>query len=402
MTTDGIICGRCPDVYPADQISAFDGDERICTLQDLRRQGAPTRKRSKGRRRTRMIFGLPDEPDVPLTPDVDVMDALKAYTFKCPEQHVVHGNPGMQFPIAVLGGSGASKSHVLPAIIRELDHKLALNRLGVTLEDGLYENPELSQALVSVFSNGEVLPPTQRSAMRGPWGYQLSVEGARDDLDYTLLLFDVAGEDLRTVDAISKEARFIALARALVVLIDPQQLLSTEFDEIESAEARRGNQLDVAVGIRKAFRVVAQVLTRVWQVRSTRDLPIPICFVIAKADAVDWPSDYDWSMQTDDVIEAVCEDGADLGGSLLRSSDATREALRASGGDLVIAEIERMFNPDWVRYAAASATSTMPMAGGERRWKEQPDPNGIALSILHVLALAGIVQEQAPNATDRE
>jgi hypothetical protein len=128
-------------------------------------------------------------------------------------------------------------------------------------------------------------------------------------------------------------------------------------------------------------------------VPSSREVPRPICFAISKADAVHWPGNFDWAAQTTQVIEAV-SGGVSLRDSLIAFSGATRQAFEELGGELVIDEIKECFHPDLVRYTPASATSTMPLQPADsegREWVDDPEPNGVALTVLHLLDLAGVV-----------
>ena len=117
-----------------------------------------------------------------------------------------------------------------------------------------------------------------------------------------------------------------------------------------------------------------------------------MCFVVAKADAVDWTGGFDWSGQTTRVLAAVEHDG--LTAALEVSSAETRDALVRMGGGLVVDEIESRFAERWVRFTAASATSAMPASAPSTEglgWAGWPEPNGVALSVLQVLDVAGIL-----------
>ncbi len=386
-----IICGQCPAVYPAHEIDACIDDERKMTLAELQRSGSERPQRS--RKFARAFLGLRDETAKAKGPKLDGLGRLRSYTFKCPGGHVVDGNPGSQFGIAVLGASGASKSHVLPALIRELDDMSALRPLGVTLRDSLYPNPKLSRDVYQVFREGHQLGPTPPQAILGPYSYKLEVNaenGHFDAAQYSLLLYDIAGENLAGITDIVEKAAFILLCKALIVLIDPEDFLPTQFDDGTGNEQSR---LDAGRDVRGDIRVIADTLTEVWQMDSSRELSIPVCFMLAKADAIDWTGGYEWSTQTAQVIERSAQgDPGSVSQALAESSIATRSAFELLGGRLVIDEIEERFNPDCIRYVAASATSAMPLADPERgqlQWTDQPKPNGAALSVLQILDLVG-------------
>jgi hypothetical protein len=184
-----------------------------------------------------------------------------------------------------------------------------------------------------------------------------------------------------------------------MVLIDPAEFLPTAF---KSGPMSSREKLDAAADVRAGIRIVAETLGEVWEVRSSRELSIPVCFAISKADSVEWPPDFDWAAQTQQVIDATAG-GMSLSESLQAFSDATRKAFADLGGELVIDEIEECFAPGTIRFVAASATSTMPLDSPDpdgREWVNEPEPNGVALGILHLLDLAGVGPRAATTAGD--
>ena len=85
--------------------------------------------------------------------------------------------------------------------------------------------------------------------------------------------------------------------------------------------------------------------------------------------------------------------------ALLASSERVAEAFGEEGGAPVLQEIAERFHPDQVRFVAASATSKMPLVPdpepGDTVWDE-PEPNGTALALLHILEMLGIFRDEAP------
>ncbi len=394
QVSNEIICAECPAVYRADQIKAFVGEEEVTTLAGIQPNGAAVKPSRSGRFLRAALGGGPKAP-AKSQPNLEGLGRFRNFVFFCPEGHEVDGNAGTQFGIAVLGASGASKSHWLPAIVREMLDMSALRKAGVTLKDALYQNPQLTRNVREVFRKGRRLPPTPSGRMLGPYGYKLtarSLDDSSTEEQYSMLLYDIAGEDLSGITRIVEQARFIILSKALVVLIDPVDFLPTQFD-VGPDNAR--TRLDAARDVRGGIQVIADTLAGVWEVPSSRDLNIPICFALAKADAIEWTGGFDWTGQTQAVVSAAAGGGS-LHEALMTSSSETREAFIDLGGELVVDEIEDCFRADTVRYVAASATSTMPIEHpepGEREWMEDPEPNGVALSVLQVLDGAGVLAE---------
>lgn len=325
-------------------------------------------------------------------PELD-LKRLRPYTFQCPQSHIVDGSPGQQVGVAVLGPSGSSKTHMLPGLVRELFDLSTLRPVGVTLSNSLYGNPKLSHDVVEVYRRGRALGPTPPGKLLGPFSYKMQIGRGRRDPDplrYSLLLYDIAGEDLAGIMKVVEKAPFMLRCRALMVLIDPYEFLPSQFESEPVSDRAR---VDAARDVRGGIQVIAETLEEAWQVSSARDLDIPICFVLAKADAIDWTGDYDWAAQTSNVISAV-RDGGSLRSALVASSDLTRHAFAQLGGELVIDEIEDSFSPEMIRFAAASATSSMPLTFDDApHWADDPAPNGVGLSLLHLLDVAGLMPQ---------
>jgi hypothetical protein len=391
--SEEIICGQCAAIYSASQIDVFDGDEYVSTLAELHGEKRQRREASPLTRAMRRSVGLNGRPRTATPePDKERLRKFRAYTFYCPEGHFVDGSPGEQFGLAILGASGSSKSHMLPAIVCELEELSVLRKLGIRLTPGLYPNKKLAGDVSEVYQYCHRLPPTKPGQMLGPFGYKLrtGTDSAGKPKQCSLLLFDIAGEDLGELARIADVAAYVIRCKALLVLIDPTEFMPTDFT---SGPVNPRSRRRAASEVRAGIRVLAEALAQAWGVSSSREVPISICFAVSKADAVQWPADFDWAAQTTQSISAVDGD-IPLTEALTAFSAATEKALGDLGGELIIDEVEECFHPDRVRYVAASATSTMPIQpadGDGREWVDDPEPNGVALGILHLLDLAGMV-----------
>src|SRR5689334_2748486 len=129
--SDRIICGTCGKHYDPSEILAVIGDEAVATLAELRPAPAKEHDGSSARVLGRIFTGAPRKQPEAKEFDPQVFDDLRAYSFECPRGHPVDGNPGTPLGLGVLGGSGASKSHWLAAIVREMDALGALRKAGV-------------------------------------------------------------------------------------------------------------------------------------------------------------------------------------------------------------------------------------------------------------------------------
>ena len=390
-----IICAECPDIYSEYEITATRGDESRSLVEVLGRTESSDNARtpgSGGGRSLRRLLGRESRFDSTRAATSGVqreilknIDRLRDWTFTCPKGHPVDGNRGHQIPLAVLGASGSSKSHFLPGLFWETSLLRVLSPLGVTLRPGQFTSSQLSYHVRQLYEEKKILPATPPTGVVGPFGYRLSIRDQDEDARYTLLLFDVGGEALSSIVRISEHASFVLLAQGIIFLIDPQDVVSTLFDPSNPADASvpstsQRERVAAAARVRDNISLVADALEELWEV-SMRQIPIPICFVVAKADSLNWS--YDWQAETTKVVEGAvggASEGRELRELLLESSDRVRDEFADFGGGLIVEEIAERFSRDRVRFSAASVTSEMPEADG---WNN-PAPMGISLTLLHV------------------
>jgi hypothetical protein len=399
-----IICAECPDIYSEYEIVATRGDESRPLVEVLGRTEPSSSARVVGGsgRSLRRLLGRESQldPTDPVTlgmqrEKLSNLSRLKDWTFTCPRGHSVDGNRGYQVPLAVVGASGSSKSHFLPGMVWETSLMRALSPLGVTLRPGQFTSSQLNYHVRQLYEEKKILPPTPPDAVAGPFGYRLSVRDQGEDARYSLLLFDIGGEALSSIVRIGEQARFVLLAQGIIVLIDPHGAVSTLFDspQVDGVGNAQRERLIAAARIREGIGLIADVLEELWDVPMTH-IPVPVCFVVAKADSVSWS--YSWQAETSKVMEGTRE-GRDLRGLLLESSDRVKSEFADFGGELIVEEVEERFSPSRIRFAAASVTSEMPQADG---WTN-PVPIGISLTLLHVLDMLEKIHFN-PGGTDKQ
>lgn len=397
-STRDIICVECPEIYSEYEILAHKGDDNRPLVEVLGRTKNEMEEsaspKTKGFRR--LFAREPIDESTKIKPvattsmQKDILrnlNRLKDWTFTCPRGHTVDGNRGFQIPLAVVGASGSSKSHILPGMIWETSLLRALSLLGITLRQGPFTSSQLSYSSRQLYNERKLLPPTPPDAVSGPFGYRLSIREGDGESRYSLLLFDVGGEALSSITKISEQAAFVLLAQGLIVLMDPQHVVSTQFDA-DDAGINERERIIAAADVRDSITLIADALEELWE-GSMKQIPIPACFVIAKADSLSW--NYDWAAETSEVIKETVNGGV-LHSALIESSNRVKREFAEFGGGLIIDEIEERFDPDRVRFAAASATSEMPGPDG---W-ENPTPAGISLALLHILEMLGRVGANRP------
>ncbi len=390
-----IICVECPAIYSETEIIAARNDEKKPLVEVLGHSKAEKGEGPSKASAFRRLFGKDSQlngrapgsvssTSQVLREKLRNLDRLKDWTFTCPKGHEVDGNRGLQVPLAVIGASGSSKSHFLPGMIWETSFIRSLSLLGITLRQGQFTSSRLSYSMRQLYEEKMVLPATPPDEVAGPFGYRLTIRDGDVDARYSLLLFDVGGEALSSIARIREQAAFVLLAQGLIVLVDPQHVVRTRFDNVNAGVVER-ERVIAAAKVRDSITLVADALEELWD-GSMKQIPIPACFVVAKADSLGWA--FDWESETTRVVDEARK-GRDLRGSLQDSSDRVKDAFASFGGDLIIDEVEDRFATSRIRFAAASATGEMPEDGG---WVN-PTPNGISLALLHVLDMLGRTQK---------
>lgn len=401
-----IICAECPDIYSEFDIMATRGDESKPlidvlgrTKPQLKRDAPVTKRRAIGRLVGRNAAGnggpaLDDNAAVTMQRDkLANLSRLKDWTFTCPRGHIVDGNRGSQVPIAVVGASGSSKSHFLPGLIWETSLLRVLSPFGVTLRTGQFTLSKMSYSMKQLYEEKKILPPTPPTAVEGPFGYRLTIRENNEDTRYSLLLFDVGGEALSSIARIGEQAGFVLLAQGLIILIDPQRVVRTGFDVIDGGTSGR-ERVIAAADVRDSISAIADALEELWEEPMKR-IPVPACFVVAKADSLAWT--FDWQSETKRVEQETQQTG-DLNLALNESSARVKDAFAAFGGELIVEEIEDRFDPGRVRFVAASATCEMQV---DQEWQD-PRPEGISLTLLHLLDLLDKIHSGSSEERPRD
>jgi len=383
-----VVCIKCKTTYSPSQIVGTLGD-RTATLTDLRR-GIVGRTEASGRanRMWTRVTGRIERPDISSR-----IDALRGWTFHCPadEPHAVDGNAGLAFPVAIVGRSGASKSHFVPAIPWEVKVLGSLDPLDIVLQEPIWKTedaPDLGPDISEIFVEHRVPPATKADevGVRGPYTYRLFVQRGRDrEKLLSLYLFDAPGEFFEKIEVIADQSPYLLLARSVIVLLDPSDLVDTRGQE----RLLTTNEKNIALS--DSADLVNRIADAFKQTYAVDDFPVPVCFVLAKADAID--TRFGWSGETASVIEEAREHPGQLGRILRDASDRARDACRDLGLDRIVRSIEAQYPSELTRFALASATSqSVSSSGSDRAW-EDPVPNGVGLALLQLLSMTGVLDE---------
>lgn len=194
------------------------------------------------------------------------------------------------YTIALIGASEAGKSHYIAVLIHELTKRVghrfnaSLNALDDQTTRRYHEEFERH-----LYTRGEIIKRTLSARanidVRSPLVYRFSLE-QRKFLSTRLRVasitfFDTAGEDLKAIDIMSTETRYIANSNGIIFLLDPLQIPAV------------GQRLMGSVSLpaihtepNEIIGRVAQLIRQHRQLRATTKIDTPVALAFSKIDAV--------------------------------------------------------------------------------------------------------------------
>ena len=180
---------------------------------------------------------------------------------------------GRPLTIAMVGASTAGKTHLLAAMLGEVERgALDAFGLGIRSINGM-DHDRYVRTQIEQLHNGWVLPHTAAAGRAAEFVDGLLVEGP--GWSRPVAFFDLAGEDFMRSDAAT---RFLAGVDALIFVVDPVTALpAARLDPIRN----RLGMTDVALGDR-TFRAVLDRVER----RVGRLVDVPAVLAISKCDLV--------------------------------------------------------------------------------------------------------------------
>jgi hypothetical protein len=131
--------------------------------------------------------------------------------------------------IAIIGGPNTGKGHYIATLIQNLQNEIArhfnfsLRKLGDETRFR-YENDYFAP----IYRRKVVIDGT-RSALidntvKQPMVFRLTIQDGRKKRAVNISFFDSAGEDMKSLDTMSTEARYIYFASGIIFLLDPLQI----------------------------------------------------------------------------------------------------------------------------------------------------------------------------------
>jgi hypothetical protein len=266
----------------------------------------------------------------------------------CPECHNPLPGAYCETPgkiVALVGAKNSGKSTYIAVLLHELSHRIGaeLGTALVACDDRTIERYKRDFHR-PLFGDRRLLPATASAVTtpRDPLVYLLTRTRQRrmrqEDMSLTLVLFDTAGEDLRSRDVTDLHLRYLAAADAIIFLVDPLELKAG------------GGDPDG-----EPINVIARVTELLHTGRDTphgRRLPVPAAVALTKIDALP----LDGALQRNRALRAALD---------LNDREAVHEQVRALLYDWQAGELDRYLGHEYADYGlfGVSALGGVPREG---------------------------------------
>jgi GTPase SAR1 family protein len=189
--------------------------------------------------------------------------------------------------IAVIGGRSTGKSSYIAVLIQRLKNEVGadFNAAVMAIGDGTrnrYENDFYKP----IFKDNTLIQATKSggvdSRTKTPMVFRITIDNQGRRKAVNLVLFDTAGEDMRSLDLMSAEARYILHSDAIIFLLDPLQI---------EAVRQQLSQSDIPPLIPDAAPI--PIVERLYELhekqfgmRPEDKITKPIAFTLAKIDVL--------------------------------------------------------------------------------------------------------------------
>jgi GTPase SAR1 family protein len=194
--------------------------------------------------------------------------------------------------IALIGAKESGKSHYIAVLVNELT-----NRVGMAFNASLNALDEQTIRRYRedfrrwIYVDKVTIPTTASarqlgSSVRYPLTYRFSIKRRRlfsfDGLRVSsLVFFDTAGEDLKDIDLMSTETKYIANADAIIFLLDPLQIPAVRH-QLAQTTALPQEHTDPQDIVGRAAILIRQMR----QMNATQKIKTPVALAFSKIDVV--------------------------------------------------------------------------------------------------------------------
>lgn len=169
-------------------------------------------------------------------PDVAVCDVcqVESHHRLCAECHFDLPHDVGQIDqriIAIIGGRNTGKSHYIVTLVNRLKNEVGANfNFSVHMIGEDTRHRWRDDFYGPLYEQHTVLQATRPGAVdarvKAPLIFRLTLEGTFGKRAINLSFFDTAGEDMKSVDNLSVQARYISRADGIIFLLDPLQIES--------------------------------------------------------------------------------------------------------------------------------------------------------------------------------
>ncbi|GAB4568835.1 MAG: hypothetical protein Kow0077_00350 [Anaerolineae bacterium] len=184
--------------------------------------------------------------------------------------------------IAILGGRGTGKSNYIAMLINRLENDIGahLNAGVRALGDRTRERYE-RDFYTPLFRRNQVIPPTRTAGVdistRTPLVFRITFSSGKVA---NLVIFDTAGEDMQSLEAISTEARYLLFADALIFLLDPLQISAVR----ERIATRDLPPIDPGAEPEYIVGRLRELYDQEFGLRTRDRITKPVAFTLSKVD----------------------------------------------------------------------------------------------------------------------
>lgn len=187
--------------------------------------------------------------------------------------------------IAVIGGRGTGKGHYIATLIHRLENEIGTQfgfSLGM-LGDQTRQRFE-NDYRTPLIRNREILQPTPSAtidaSVKSPMIFRLTMHAGKSAINISF--FDSAGEDMKSLDALSSEARYICSAAGIIFLLDPLQIDAVR-QKLPPASLPLRDVAGEPVYIVERLR---ELFERQLGLAATKKIKTPVAFVLSKVDTL--------------------------------------------------------------------------------------------------------------------
>jgi len=189
--------------------------------------------------------------------------------------------------IAVIGGRSSGKSIYITTLIHRLENEVGRNfQAGVMFIGDSTRERYTKTMKEPLFDKKDILKPTQTAASnvetKTPMVIRVTFNVKNKLNAVNLVLFDTAGEDMKSLDTMSSEARYICCSDAIIFLLDPLQIKSVRQQLSESVLPKELPDVEPSYLVQRLCELHQQQLN----LKPTAKINKPIAFTLAKADAL--------------------------------------------------------------------------------------------------------------------